>query len=196
MRKYQWSDEEALAKIQEKRLFACPNDGFRRQLRLFYKNQWKLPEVEEKRDQPVTITRLPGDSTSVEYKCKICRETLFGQIDLVRHPIGKGRFDVHARSSSYKARQNAEFQDRPNCDQELFTDQPSWLMDIYNKPINDGDILCPNSKCRAKVGRYSLIGEKCSCAVWVNPAFHFHRTKVDLYTPLNNLDAILTKRID
>ncbi|CAF4429035.1 unnamed protein product, partial [Adineta steineri] len=43
----------------------------------------------------------------------------------------------------------------------------------------NGEIECPNSKCQAKLGRYSLVGEKCTCAKWINPAFHFHRSKVD-----------------
>ena len=65
------------------------------------------------------------------------------------------------------------------CKQELFTSQPEWLTDIYDKETNNGEIECPNPKCQAKLGRYSLVGEKCTCAKWVNPAFHFHRSKID-----------------
>ncbi|KAG8970945.1 hypothetical protein FRC05_011619 [Tulasnella sp. 425] len=43
----------------------------------------------------------------------------------------------------------------------------------------DGRILCPNSKCGAKLGNYAWAGVRCSCGEWVTPGFCIHKTRVD-----------------
>ena len=184
MKKYRLSYENAMIRLKQKRSFVFPNAGFKRQL-LLYENQIS---------QSATTNPIEKQFAKIEYKCKFCRQILFNDIDLIGHISGKGRFDAHSKSSSYKAKQNAESNEKILCQQEWFTDQPIWLTDIFNKEINDGDILCPNLKCRAKLGRYSLIGEKCSCAKWVNPAFHFHRTKIDECPVNSNVDLLLLRK--
>lgn len=42
-----------------------------------------------------------------------------------------------------------------------------------------GRLECPNSKCRAQLGRYAWQGLKCSCGVWVCPAFSVQKSRVD-----------------
>mgnify|MGYP000639820267 CR=1 FL=1 len=84
------------------------------------------------------------------------------------------------------------------CQQELFTVELDWLINMYEKETNNGEIECPNSKCQAKLGRYSLIGEKCTCGKWVNPAFHFHHSKID-ECPVginDQIERVLIKRND
>ena len=192
MKKYQLSYDAALEQLRTKRPCVYPNPGFAKQLRLYHSKNYSFTPtkaaprdsatsdhvlVENNFDDVIPVTR--NEPCSTEYKCKLCRHVLFTDHDLVGHITGKGRFDIQARSSAYKAKQNAESKEKEYCRQELFTLQPPWLTDIYDKDINDGDIDCPNSKCRAKLGRYSLVGEKCTCAKWVNPAFHIHRSKID-----------------
>jgi len=43
----------------------------------------------------------------------------------------------------------------------------------------DGRLECPNPKCSAQVGRYAWQGMKCSCCVWVCPAFSLQKARVD-----------------
>lgn len=43
----------------------------------------------------------------------------------------------------------------------------------------EGRILCPNSKCSAKLGNYAWAGVRCSCGDWVTPGFCIHKTRVD-----------------
>lgn len=192
MKKYNLSYEKALEQLRTKRPCVYPNPGFARQLRLYhsmnysynpdqspYKQRSKSNQLPTENNFDDVIPIVRNEGATIEYKCKLCRHLLFTDTDLVAHIVGKGRFDIQSRSSAYKAKQNAESKDKDYCQQELFTTQPDWLTDIYDKDINDGDIECPNRKCHAKVGRYSLVGEKCTCAKWVNPAFHFHRSKID-----------------
>ncbi|CAF0845718.1 unnamed protein product [Rotaria sordida] len=193
MKKYNLSYDMALEQLRTKRPCVYPNPGFAKQLHLYHtmnysynpdQSQYKptssldhVSSIENNFDDIIPMTKT--NTYSIEYKCKLCRHILFTDSDLVTHIIGKGRFDIQSRSSAYKAKQNAESNDKHYCQQELFTIQPTWLIDIYDKETNDGDIVCPNTKCQAKLGRYSLVGEKCTCAKWVNPAFHFHRSKID-----------------
>jgi dual specificity phosphatase 12 len=193
MKKYNLSYENALKQLRIKRSCVYPNPGFANQLRLYHSMNYSFDPanaprktratsdhtlVENTFDDVIPVTK--NDAFLIEYKCKLCRHVLFTDADLVTHiGGGKGRFDFHARGSAYKAKQNAESNDQRYCQQELFTMQPNWLTDIYDKETNNGEIECPNSKCQGKLGRYSLVGEKCTCAKWVNPAFHFHRSKID-----------------
>jgi len=181
MKKYHLTFKDAMERLRSKRNCVYPNMGFERQLRS-YEAQYLKPSNEK--------------SLSIEYKCKLCRQVLFTDVDLVQHLIGKGRFDSQAKSSAYKAKQNAERKEEIVCEQELFTNQPEWLTDIFDRDTNNGEIDCPNSKCQSKVGRYSLIGEKCTCAKWVNPAFHFHWSKVDACRQEKNseIERILHQR--
>jgi len=209
MKKYNLSYDMALEQLRTKRSCVYPNPGFAKQLRLYHSMNYSFdPDhslrkqlstsdhvlVENNFDDIIPVTK--NDTSSIEYKCKLCRHVLFTDADLVSHIIGKGRFDIHARSSAYKAKQNAESNDQDYCRQELFTTQPDWLTDIYDKETNNGEIECPNSKCQAKLGRYSLVGEKCTCAKWVNPAFHFHRSKIDECSTEKNeqIEKLLLKR--
>jgi len=209
MKKYNLSYELALEKLRTKRSCVYPNHGFENQLRLYHSMNYsvspshllsKKPStydhvlVEDNFDDVIPVTET--DTSAIEYKCKSCRHVLFTNANLVSHIAGKGRFDYHSRGSAYKAKQNAESNHSDLCQQELFTIQPDWLIDLYEKETNNGEIECPNSKCQAKLGRYSLVGEKCTCAKWVNPAFHFHRSKVDEYPVGKNaqIEQLLLKR--
>jgi dual specificity phosphatase 12 len=192
MKKYNLSYEIALEQLRTKRPCVYPNPGFASQLRLYHsmnysfnpnqartKQRSKANQIFTEKTLDDIIPVAKNGASTIEYKCKLCRHTLFTDTDLVSHIAGKGRFDIHSRSSAYKAKQNAESNETDSCVQELFTTQPDWLTNIFDKDTNNGEIECPNGKCQSKLGRYSLVGEKCTCAKWVNPAFHFHRSKID-----------------
>jgi dual specificity phosphatase 12 len=42
-----------------------------------------------------------------------------------------------------------------------------------------GRLECPNPKCEAQVGRYAWQGMRCSCGIWVCPAFSLQKGRVD-----------------
>jgi dual specificity phosphatase 12 len=186
MKKHRLSFHTAVEQVRSKRPCVYPNPGFEKQLRRYHAKNYELKPKRSNGGADVAEDNVDDDlpnsddgECSTEYKCKLCRQVLFNDTDLLTHIMGKGRFDYHAKGSAYKAKQNAEGKNVDVCRQELFTSQPEWLADIFEKDTNNGEIECPNSKCQAKLGRYSLVGEKCTCAKWVNPAFHFHRSKVD-----------------
>lgn len=46
----------------------------------------------------------------------------------------------------------------------------------------NGRLECPNQKCQAQIGRYAWQGMRCSCGVWVCPAFSLQKGRVDEIT--------------
>jgi dual specificity phosphatase 12 len=46
----------------------------------------------------------------------------------------------------------------------------------------NGRLECPNQKCQAQIGRYAWQGMRCSCGVWVCPAFSLQKGRADEIT--------------
>ena len=43
----------------------------------------------------------------------------------------------------------------------------------------NGRLECPNSKCKAQIGRYAWQGMRCNCGIWVCPAVTLQKSRVD-----------------
>ncbi|KAK4096122.1 phosphatases II [Parathielavia hyrcaniae] len=61
----------------------------------------------------------------------------------------------------------------------FFIEALSWMRPILEDGTLDGRLICPNAKCAASIGRYAWQGFKCSCGEWVAPAFSLQTSKVD-----------------
>lgn len=46
----------------------------------------------------------------------------------------------------------------------------------------NGRLECPNQKCQGQIGRYAWQGMRCSCGVWICPAFSLQKGRVDEIT--------------
>ncbi|TLD04489.1 uncharacterized protein PgNI_11905 [Pyricularia grisea] len=66
----------------------------------------------------------------------------------------------------------------PTCP-HVFVEPLSWMRPVLETGELDGRLTCPGAKCGASIGRYSWLGFKCSCGEWVCPAFSLQRSKVD-----------------
>ena len=55
----------------------------------------------------------------------------------------------------------------------------SWMRPALEQGFLDGRLECPNAKCHAQIGRYAWQGMKCSCGIWVCPAFSLQKGRVD-----------------
>ncbi|KAH9907839.1 dual specificity protein phosphatase 12 [Xylariomycetidae sp. FL2044] len=75
----------------------------------------------------------------------------------------------------------------PNC-AHIFIDTLSWMRPALEDGALDGRLNCPNTKCGANVGRFAWQGLECNCREWVVPAFSLSRNRVDEVTP--RTDAI------
>lgn len=55
----------------------------------------------------------------------------------------------------------------------------SWMRPELEQGLLSGRLECPNPKCGANVGRYAWQGMKCSCGIWVCPAFSLQKARID-----------------
>lgn len=60
-----------------------------------------------------------------------------------------------------------------------FIEPLSWMRPTLEEGLLEGRLVCPGTKCGASIGRYSWQGFKCACGEWVCPAFCLQRSKVD-----------------
>ncbi|ELR08640.1 tyrosine protein phosphatase yvh1 [Pseudogymnoascus destructans] len=65
----------------------------------------------------------------------------------------------------------------------FFLQALSWMRLALETGELEGRLPCPNLKCEALVGRWNWKGLKCSCGVWVTPAFAVQKGRVDLLSP-------------
>jgi dual specificity phosphatase 12 len=170
--------------IRETRPMAEPNDGFMKQLQLWW--EMGCPEDVESHpayqrwayqrevDESLAVGQAPSrlrfedeenkpseESAGPSLRCKKCRRVLATGDFVVSHkPMGSGAAQATA------------------C-QHLFVEPLSWMRGELEKGELNGRLLCPNTRCGAAVGRYDWKGFKCSCGGWLTPAFSLQRARVD-----------------
>ncbi|KAG6856937.1 hypothetical protein H0H87_011923 [Tephrocybe sp. NHM501043] len=60
-----------------------------------------------------------------------------------------------------------------------FVEPMKWMEPFLSSGQLAGKIVCPNTKCGAKLGSYDWAGVCCGCKEWVTPGFCINRSKVD-----------------
>ncbi|KAL8281189.1 hypothetical protein RQP46_006547 [Phenoliferia psychrophenolica] len=58
-----------------------------------------------------------------------------------------------------------------------------WMSPLLESGVLSGKIVCPGSKCGAKLGSFDWAGLQCSCGAWVLPGFALNVSRVDEYKP-------------
>lgn len=180
--------KRAVEWVRETRSLAGPNEGFMKQLELWWEmgcpaesddavekhrtyRRWAYRrEVEEAAKLGMAPDRLMFEDEEVkqkdvsvaeaglELRCKKCRRVLATKPFIVPHN------DTAAPQSS--------------CP-HYFIEPLSWMRPTLEEGVLEGRLMCPGARCGASIGRYSWQGFKCSCKEWVCPAFSLQKTKVD-----------------
>ena len=93
----------------------------------------------------------------MEYSCRICRTILIENEQLLneKHQSVDGR----------------------GCTSYFTKEPPSWFIN-EDSNITEGKLLCFH--CQAKIGYYNWSGTKCSCGIWVTPAFQYVCSRLDI----------------
>ncbi|GAB1599121.1 dual specificity protein phosphatase 12-like [Argonauta hians] len=192
----------ALKIVKDCRPCIRPNPGFMYQLELFaqmkynininntnYKtfklNTFALKLGEGKvlnNDVKTLLADSPTENhpkTETLYKCKKCRHPLFRESSLLSHTTGdwERSFDWNYKLSTLRTSDSEK--NKTICSESLFIEPVQWMADVVSN--QSGKLTCP--KCLAKLGSFIWCGEKCPCGVWVAPAFHIQKNKVDLCRP-------------
>lgn len=69
----------------------------------------------------------------------------------------------------------------PRCS-GYFVEPLKWMDPFLSSGGISGKIVCPNKRCKAKLGNYDWAGVWCGCGQWVTPGFCINRSKVDEVT--------------
>ncbi|TLS21603.1 uncharacterized protein PpBr36_10113 [Pyricularia pennisetigena] len=183
--------------VRQTREIAEPNDGFMKQLALWWEmdtpadaddaverhpvyQRWLYKrEVEES----IRIGRAPDwvrfedEESAKEDAATAGLDAAQSKVEMrckkCRRVLTTQRFIVPhspAHPTSHKT--------LPACP-HVFVEPLSWMRPVLETGELDGRLTCPGAKCGASVGRYSWLGFKCSCGEWVCPAFSLQRSKVD-----------------
>jgi len=176
---------EALAQLRQSRGMCEPNDGFMKQLWLYfemnmpadvesdpryqrwiYQRELELsrecglaPEAEKIRFEDEHSLDL--GSAYFELRCKKCRRSLATSQYLVRH---------QPKSATVGGTTTAD------C-AHYFLDPLSWMRSELEQGKIDGRLECP--KCKANVGKYAWQGMQCSCGDWIVPGISLAKAKTD-----------------
>lgn len=185
---------QALQWVRETRPIAEPNEGFMRQLEMWWDMGCPADSDDAVEKEPAYQRWLY--KREVEDAARIGRApdwirfedeetqkggTRTGRLDdegpdtelrckKCRRVLANGPFIV-----PHQGRGNAKRSDCPH----FFVEALSWMRPILEEGVLDGRLICPNTKCGASIGRYAWQGFKCSCGEWVAPAFSLQSSKVD-----------------
>ncbi|KAK4236004.1 tyrosine-protein phosphatase [Achaetomium macrosporum] len=188
---------QALAWVRQTRPVAEPNDGFMRQLELWWDmgcpadsddaverhpayQRWVYKrEVED----AARIGRAPDwirfEDEEVQASPTKNDEGGGGGVELrckkCRRVLATGPFIVPHQGQG----QGNDNGNNTNKCPHFFVEALSWMRPILEEGALDGRLICPNTRCAASIGRYAWQGFKCSCGEWVAPAFSLQSSKVD-----------------
>lgn len=182
---------QALEWVRETRPVAEPNDGFMRQLEMWWDMGCPAGSDDAVEQEPAyqrwlykrevedaaRIGRAPDwirfeDEEAPEGGAKAAAAGTGTELRCkkCRRVLATGPFIVSHRGTGEA--------DRADCP-HFFVEALSWMRPILEEGALDGRLICPNMKCSASIGRYAWQGFKCSCNEWVAPAFSLQNSKVD-----------------
>jgi dual specificity phosphatase 12 len=181
--------KRALEWIRESRSLAEPNDGFMKQLELWWEmgcpaegddaveknrvyRRWAYRrEVEEAAKLGMAPERLlfEDEEKQVGEKAAVGEPGLELRCKKCRRVLATKPFIVPHRETGPPQTACPHF----------FIEPLSWMRPTLEEGVLEGRLNCPGQRCGASIGRYSWQGFKCSCAEWVCPAFSLQRSRVD-----------------
>lgn len=199
----------ALAQIQQTRPFAEPNDGFMAQLQLYHemgcprnideqpkyqrwlyqrevelavatggRPDWVRFEDEVEQDGP------KPDGKEKEIRCRMCRRTLATTPYLILHTPNPRAASSPTSLINPQTTPISSLPPTPHhsaCTHH-FLHPLSWMRPELELGNLSGRLECPNQKCKAQIGKYAWQGMRCSCGVWVCPAFSLLKGRCDEVT--------------
>lgn len=188
----------AVAHIRRTREIAEPNDGFMRQLEMWWDmgcpvaegeleahpiyQKWSYKrEVEESLAVGEAPSRLRFED---EERAKVAptagsKEQQKGKelkCKKCRRVIATSSFVIDHRPLEQERQKQGRADG--SC-QHFFVEPLSWMRNMLESGELDGRLACPNERCGASLGRFSWKGFRCSCGSWVTPAFSLAKGRVD-----------------
>jgi len=186
--------ERALQWVRETRPIAEPNDGFTRQLEMWWDMGCPANSDDAVEKEPAyqrwLYKREVEDAARIGMAPDRIRFEDEAATEGGAEPAGTGGEGTGTELRCKKCRrvlatepfivphQGRGNTERAGCP-HFFIEALSWMRPILEEGELDGRLICPNAKCSASIGRYAWQGFKCSCGQWVAPAFSLQTSKVD-----------------
>ncbi|KAI2624719.1 dual specificity protein phosphatase 12 [Hypomontagnella submonticulosa] len=187
--------ERALELVRQSRERACPNDGFMRQLELWWEMGCPADDDSSVEQHPVYQKWLYERMLKESRDCHQAPEAEHIRFEDEVDPGKEGPEDEAEKKDGKEIRckkcrrilATPKFvvphaptgqQELPNC-AHVFIETLSWMRPALEEGTLEGRLSCPNTKCGATVGRFAWQGLRCSCSEWVVPAFSLNRSRVD-----------------
>lgn len=142
-------------------------------------------EDEEKQEE--------NEGSEKELRCKRCRyvflqshqQILRVDAEIIRRTLATTTYLIPHAPASTSPSGSTKNAASTTCTHH-FLHPLSWMRPTLSPEGGDGGpgpltgrLECPNPKCLAQVGRYAWQGMRCSCGVWVCPAFSLQKGRVD-----------------
>lgn len=135
------------------------------------------------------------EGSEKELRCKRCRyvhdhifpfKVLRVEVDFLRRTLATTTYLIPHAPASTTPSGSTKNAASTTCTHH-FLHPLSWMRPTLSPETGDdggpgpltGRLECPNPKCLAQVGRYAWQGMRCSCGVWVCPAFSLQKGRVD-----------------
>ncbi|OTA82442.1 hypothetical protein M434DRAFT_37092 [Hypoxylon sp. CO27-5] len=191
--------EKALALVRQGREGVQPNNGFMRQLELWWEMGCPADDDSAVEQHPIyqkwLYERMLKESRDV-HEAPNPKDIRFE--DEVEQGKGVAEIEVNQKEGKEirckKCRRilaTPKFvvphvpigrQESSNC-AHVFIETLSWMRPALEDGALEGRLSCPNTKCGATIGRFAWQGLKCTCSEWVVPAFSLNRSRVDEVAP-------------
>ncbi|KAI5925958.1 protein-tyrosine phosphatase-like protein [Camillea tinctor] len=187
---------KALQCVRESRSMAGPNDGFMRQLEMWWEFGCPAEDDDAIERHPAYQRwlydrmlkdargmRLAPDAELIRFEDEV--ETGSGDEEAAADQAKTGKELRCKKCRRVLATPKFLISHTPTGQPEsskcahIFIDTLSWMRPALEDGALDGRLVCPNEKCGAVVGRFAWQGLKCSCQEWVVPAFSLNRSRVD-----------------
>jgi dual specificity phosphatase 12 len=167
-------------------------------------------------EQAQIISQAKDTSLQMQYSCAKCRAPLFTSKDIIPHDPNADHKQFQKNKHSYSGKGNActslfvdhdrVFWVKDEADKQKALEAAArkklreengegeddeWSYHQHSSKTeadDEKDLLCPNAKCKAKLGSKQWQGTQCSCGAWVTPAFKVLTAKID-GVPLQSLQT-------
>ncbi|VEU20940.1 DEKNAAC101828 [Brettanomyces naardenensis] len=203
MKRYHLNYKQALYAVQRKypkEDKVGPNEGFTRQLQLYYECGCcdDVKELDAKYPQyrgfKMSLLQRSDVTSDAAYKdikevgekeggyvlrCKKCGQVLANSKAVIPHdpPSDEDDKQKYFYKTTFYSKEVVGVQKASSECTHFFVEPVNWMKPELGKGELEGRFDC--FKCGSKIGGYRWQGSRCSCGRWMVPAIHLQKAKVD-----------------
>ncbi|XAR68402.1 Phosphoprotein phosphatase [Bertholletia excelsa] len=207
MRTERLSQEDALESLRQSCEFACPNDGFLEQLKMFEEMGFKVDHASPiykrfrlkilgdsyNRGETIDSSKLGADpGLPTEVSSEVEKSGNMTVVSTPAYRCKKCRRVVALQENVvdhvpgegetsfewHKRKSGNPFNKGDDIEcSSIFIEPLRWMTTVEEGGL-EGKLSCVH--CEARLGYFNWSGIQCSCGSWITPAFQLHKSRVDI----------------